>query len=226
MTETPSQRKKVYVALLNQGTTTASLEAKLIEWMVAKKDKYECRLFLPASRPISTNRNEVARDFLAGDWDYLFFFDDDVLPHKNPFDLLDLELPVVGGVYPGRDLKGLHFHVYKFGEGMPSPIKLLSYPSESREGLQQVDSVATGCMAIHRSVLEKIGPAPFLELMNDNGECMTSDDISFCWRCKENDIPVYAHWDHICSHFKFVDLLHMMDLIVKASQTGVARASV
>lgn len=221
-------RKKVMVNILHEGTVSAGMETKVMEWMLEKKDKYEFSLFFSSHRPISNNRNQIAKKFLEGDWDYLFMLDDDNTPYRNPFDLLEFDKDVIGGVYPGRDDRGIHFHVYKFGPNMDydnKKLEFVNYTPQERGGLKQVDAVATGCMCIRRNVLEKI-KRPFEDLFDDDGVLLTNDDMHFCIKCSKAGYKVFAHWDYVCAHYKNIDLMQVLDLIMRASQTGIPKSTI
>lgn len=221
-------RPKVMVNILNMGNVRAGTETDMLQWMQEYSDRYEFELFLPTARPIPNNRNQVVRKFLAGDWDYLFMLDDDTYPITNPFKMLEHDVPVVAGVYPGRGTLGINFHVYKFGPEYPEKVFFVHYPPEKRVGLQRVDAVATGCMLVKREVLEEMrdgGLAPFEDLFDEEGVLITNDDMAFCMKCDDLGIEVYADWDVVCDHFKTVSLLEMLKFIYMAAETGKAKIS-
>jgi len=148
--------------------------------------------------------------------------DDDNPCYKNIFDLLDLDLPVVGGVYPGKKESGIIFFAFDtvYKDGRP---EFKQMPFEKREGLQKVGAVATGLIVIQRWVLEKMIEKewlPFEETFNEHGVLDYGDDMGFCVKCKKLDIPIHAHFDYIGSHMKEVDLLWVADLIAYAAKTG------
>ena len=218
------KRLKVMVNILHTGTIHAGLESKAIGWMSEYRDKYNFELFLPTARPIPNNRNTIVRDFLAGDWDILFMFDDDVLPMVNPFSMLRHDKDVCGGVYPGRSTKGYNFHVFMLDKKQYPERAFWNFvPPEKREGLQKIDAVATGCVAVKRHVLEKMikkGMAPFEELFDKEGTMLTSDDMAFCLKCMKMKIDVYADWNVMCDHFKETSLLQVIGFILEAARTG------
>lgn len=219
------QRKKVMVNILNIGEIRAGTETDMIKWMGEYSDKYEFELFLPSARPIPNNRNQIVTRFLNGDWDILFMLDDDTYPTTNPFAILDRNVPVVGGVYPGRGSLGINFHAFDFAPNYKEKFFCKYIEPDRRKGLLKVDAVATGCMAIQRWVLEKMRSIDkykpcFEDLFDENGELITNDDMAFCLKCKELGIEVYADWDVICDHFKTVSLLEMMRFIYNAAKTG------
>jgi hypothetical protein len=99
-----------------------------------------------------SNRVKIARGFLGGDADYLWFLDDDTVPPKGALSsLLSLGKPFVGGLYflgkppyspiaYRRAPDGLYAPIYHYGHGALLP----------------VDSIGMGCTLIHRSVFETI----------------------------------------------------------------------
>ena len=218
------------VNILHTGTIHAGLESMVIRWMSEYRDKYEFdSLFLPTARPIPNNRNKICKKFIEGDWDFLFMFDEDNIPIRNPFSMLDHDLDVCGGVYPGRSSKGFNFHVF-FLDKEKYPEKIFfKYAKPGKENLQKVDAVATGCIAIKRHVIEKMykkGWAPFEELFDKYGIMITSDDMAFCLKCMKLKIPVHADWNVLVDHWKETSLLKVIELIKRAAETGRAEISV
>lgn len=217
-------KKRIYVALLNMDWVIAGLESKLYRWMGEKTDKYTF-FFKPRREvPTDSNRNHIVNDMLAGDWDYLFMFDSDTFPLKNPFDLLDFDKDIIGGVYFGWGNNGMRLHVYRQDPKKKEPF-YLQYSIKARAGLKQVDAIGAGCMAIKRGVLEKI-KNPFSYTYHPDGTLYLSDDTAFCRRCTETGFEIWAHWDYVCSHFKTVDLLAVAGMVVNVSKTGVPELAV
>ena len=223
-------RKKIMLNILNLGTIHAGFETMVMQWAREYSDRYEFQLFLPSARPIPNNRNQIAKQFIEGGWDILFMFDEDNLPIVNPFSMLDHDVDVCGGVYPGRFTKGFNFHVFDLDKKKyPKEIFFNFMPSDRREGLQKVDAVATGCIAIKRSVIEKMYKknwAPFEELFDKYGIMITSDDMAFCLKCMKLDIPVYADWNVLVDHMKETSLLKCIELISRAAKSGKAEINV
>jgi hypothetical protein len=221
-------KPKVMVNILHIGTIHAGLETMVVEWMHQCRDKYDFSFFLPTARPIPNNRNKICKQFIEGSWEYLFMFDEDTIPLKNPFSMIEHDLDVCGGVYPGRSSKGFNFHVfdldkekYKNGDIF---FEFIQDPNR-RVGVQKVDAVATGCVCIKRSVIEKMYKnkmAPFEELFDEYGIMITSDDMAFCLKCMKLNIKVHADWDILCDHIKETPLLKCIELISKAAKSGIA----
>ncbi len=91
-------KPKVMINILHTGTIHAGLESLVMGWISEYRDRYEFSLFLPTARPIPNNRNKIAKKFMEGTWDFLFMLDEDTIPIKNPFAMLDHNLDVCGGV--------------------------------------------------------------------------------------------------------------------------------
>jgi len=218
------------VNLLNTGLIHAGLESHLVGWMNEYRDKYQFEFFLPTARPIPNNRNKIAKQFIEGSWDFLCMFDDDTIPLKNPFSILDHNLDVCGGVYPGRSTKGYNFHVFDLDrEKYPKEIFFKFVGGDRRVGVQKVDAVATGCIFIKRGVIEKMyerNLAPFEDMFDENGIMVTSDDMAFCLKCMELGVSVHADWNVVCDHIKETSLLQCIGLIQKAAKTGIAEINV
>ena len=218
------KEKRVYFNLLNQGTISNGLELQLYLWMKEKGDKYSFNFFEPTERPISNNRNTIAKKFLDSDYDILGMLDADMCPLKNPFDLLDFDKDVIGLVYPGWGDNGIRFHVYKFSKNYPKKIEFKQYDPVEREGLKKVDAIGTGGIFIKRRVLEGI-ERPFEDLFDKYGRLVTNDDLAFSHKCHQEGFEIWTHWEYVASHFKTVDLLKVTKLVSNAALTGVPTIS-
>ena len=150
------------------------------------------------SRSVEESRNFVASQFLKSDCDYLLSMDDDVVPLKNPLDLVKLDLDIIGLPVPVVRGKGISYGAYQEKEG-----KYPDYPK--KEGLQEVDAISGGCMLIARRVLENLDK-PFSALYNEQGLWALSEDLNFCKRAKEKGFKIFAHFNYPCQHYSDVEL--------------------
>lgn len=209
-------KKKIFIAILNQGTTASGFETQMWQWMMEYGDKYAYDYF-PSKysyRPISNNRNHIVKDFLQGDCEYLLMIDDDNPPLKNPLDFVKFDKDVIGAIVPGRDLNGIHFHVYRFGKD-PNKITFEQYENKEIKDLTKIDAIGTGCIMVKRKVLEKI-KRPFEDWFDDDGIMITNDDMYFSIKCHKEGFEVWTHGEYMCSHYKTFDLLQMAHLVIKA----------
>lgn len=171
-----------------------------------------------ASGPLlSIARNTCAEALLESGREWLWFVDadtvfgPDVLPRL--MSLADpVKRPVVSAAVPigGRDPKRQHS-----GTGLPElfwaafrhdavgRLKPLSVREPVGE-CERVDAVGTGCVLIHRGVLEAIGPGPFNEL--SEGSAVMGEDLAFCRRADALGIPVHLAGNVRVGHAKVVVL--------------------
>lgn len=75
-----------------------------------------------------------------------------------------------------------------------------AYPVNS---MIRVGATGAACILIHRSVLEKIGSGWFDQLPVGDGT-LEGEDISFCHRCRDLDIPIWIHTGIRTSHLKSI----------------------
>jgi 2-polyprenyl-3-methyl-5-hydroxy-6-metoxy-1,4-benzoquinol methylase len=98
--------------------------------------------------------------------------------------------------------------VYEFlmanGVPMKDAALVIDGPIGDVPALFPCDAVATGCMAIHRSVFETM-PGPWWEY-RDGGN---SEDLVFCDEAKfDYGIPIHVDLTTICGHFHWVPMGH------------------
>lgn len=161
---------------------------------------------------ISRSRNLAATMLLAGEREWLWFVDTDI--GFAPTMLAGLraiadrgQRPVVAAPYlaviDGDDdeLGGfepqIHPAVYEFTG--PEEARSWPLPLPDQE-LIRVGAVGAGMLLIHRDVLAKTQPGPF-DRIGKLGE-----DLSFCRRLADLDIPIHVHTGLRTSHTKTVPL--------------------
>ena len=67
----------------------------------------------------------------------------------------------------------------------------------------KVGATGAACILIHRSVLERIGKEWFNQIPVPDGS-LEGEDISFCHRCMDADIPIWVHTGIRTTHMKTV----------------------
>lgn len=136
-------------------------------------------------------RNQIAEHFLnETKCTHLLYLDSDQIFDPDIVEkLLKWKVPVVGCLYFQRDPEKPIPHMYRWNPDMlsetgdPSMDSILDWT----DGLVKCDVVGTGGMMIARWVLEKI-PSPWFEY----GGLTESEDVTFCRKLAQADIPVYC----------------------------------
>jgi GT2 family glycosyltransferase len=249
----------VYVAILNQGTVRIELANLLIHSLKPRPDLGNLALSFPNTKPIADNRNRIVLDFLTSDrvgkllkyfvqaeattpqevlerfltneWDYLMMIDDDVVPYRDPLELIP--------AMQERQIKilGLPAPIVQYSVCPESPIfwNAMNYePAREPEpwyplnlapdtGFQKVDAVGTGCIIIHRDVL--LHPdlrKPFERGFNAFGVAVRGLDLWFCEKAQAAGFEVWTHTGYPCEHWWEVPLGRLSGLITVPSSDGQA----
>lgn len=161
-------------------------------------------VFQPGNLSVALTRNRIVQTFLATDCETLVMVDDDVVPPPHFLESL-------GRLIPEYAMAGIP-HV------MPNPtdtsrLILTAFMSaddgltaaELDDGANDVDAIATGCVAVSRQALVALGPNPF-RISNDP-DVPVSDDFLFCADLKAAGFRVGAWWDGWpCDHISTVSL--------------------
>lgn len=171
--------------------------------------RYEVRFDAPTHVPYVQNLHRCVSDFLRSTDEFWLSIDTDNPPLKNPLDLVELDLDVVGLPTPV-------WHYAKKGD-RPWYFNALDRvtegyrPHENCEGLQEVDAIGSGCMLISRRVIEKLRwNQPFLRQWLQDGTVGVGGDYSFCEKAKEAGFRIWAHFDYLCDHFNELSLLEVV----------------
>ena len=204
-------RPKVTIAILNQGSISVGLVPQVMAMVTSKQ--YNCITYFPSDRPTSHNRNRIVKDFLASDSEWLVMIDEDTTPHGNILDLLKEDKDVVGVPYfmwrpemLEQNGMALYFNIVNWN------VKKNAYDTVALTGAEtdfiECDGVGSGCIIIHRRVLEKV-KAPFMRMWDEDGLATEGHDFFFCRKVRAKGFKVWAApvAFYRCSHFKTVDLL-------------------
>ena len=162
-------------------------------------------MFQPGNLSVALTRNKIVRRFLDTDREILIMVDSDIVP---PLHTLGVLTPVPDGYgivgiphphqFPGTS--HLVLSAYRLtSQG-------LANMQEFSHGLNDVDAIATGCVAIPRSVLEMLGPDPF-RIAHNPTDTITSDDFLFCADVRAAGLKVGSWFDgQICDHIQLSNL--------------------
>ena len=198
-------RKDVMIAIPTDNLIHHKVVGTLCQILL--KGEHNIATYISAMRGIGEHRNKIVKDFLKTDLEYLVMIDSDNPPPDNLLDLLQEDKDVIALPTPiNMNWNGVtDIYWSAFRDGMP--IK------ETGSGLERVEAVGTGCIIIHRRVLEKI-KHPFTTIRDKEDLRTVGTDVAFCNRCKENDFKIYVAWDYPCRHYKDIDLLTIKDRLL------------
>lgn len=136
-------------------------------------------IYQPGNLSVALTRNRIVKRFLETDCSTLVMVDDDIVPPPHALEKLDALIPEYGAAAIA------HPHPWP---NEPGRIVLSAYDiapdggytaAMLTEGANEVDAVATGCVAISRAAIEATGPAPF-RIAHDPDASIASDDFLFC----------------------------------------------
>jgi len=208
--------KGIYISILNQGEIRVEL-AHLIAHLVAHTP-YNIFYSYPADKPIESNRNKIVQSFLEKkEYEYLLMIDGDIVPPLNILDLAVYQKDIIGATCFAYRQQALVPLVLEKQKGNPNLYTVMKV--EGTEGLIEADAVGTGCIMIHRRVLEnKKLKHPFKNYYDKDGIRNFGLDLSFCKRAKDLGYKVYCHLDFTCSHWTPMDLKMIYKTMVQYSE--------
>ncbi len=200
--------KKILVSIPNTGNVHKLVSLTTNKLLVDKR--YQCNIIYPTHNPYENNLHHIVNDFMKGDYDFWLNIDSDNPPMNNPLDLVTYNLDVIGLPTPvwhfAEEIPGerpVYENVYKY---VPSEDAYREW--DTKDGLQRVDAVGTGCLLMSRRVFEhpEMRKAPFQRTYYEDGTVDKGNDISFCERAKKNGFQIFAHFDYRCMHFNELEL--------------------
>lgn len=210
----PVRKTRILISVPNTGWVHKHVAIVLLR--LIQDRRYDTHIILPTHNPYENNLHHIVRDFLEGDFDFWLSFDSDNPPIQNPLDLVEDNLDIVGFPTPifHNDIKNrkpkdrpVYWSAYKY---VPEKDAYTEWPT--KEGLQKVDAIGTGCFLIARRVFEnpEMQKGAFTRKLNPDGTVHKGNDISFCERARENGFEIYSHFDYPCMHFKEIELSEMV----------------
>jgi len=161
---------------------------------------------------ISSGRNEIVEQFLAGDAEWLLMLDADMTFDRflveQLVEVADAETaPIVGALAFGVNDGELFPTLYSMVEdedGGPQTIRFLDFPDNE---LFQVVGTGAACVLIHRRVFEAVAAKQFSvaypffqegEIRNSR----VSEDMTFMLRAGQLGFPVHVHTGITVGHQK------------------------
>lgn len=197
------QPSKLLVTILNQGYIRPELSD--VQTLLIKDKRVETTVVHVNMRPSENARNASVKKMLDEGYDYLLTIDHDTVPLKNPIDLIELGLDVVGFAVPQWNMSDPKYPIYFVGMDR---VENGYNEHKEKDGLQEVDAVGSGCLLMSRKVLESV-KEPFVRKWED-GFAVTGLDFYFCEKAKELGFKVHCHYGYVADHIKEISLLNVL----------------
>lgn len=209
-------KDKVAIGWCDPGQVDGLFAADIYNLAGSRKDRLGALVRNEGSGLLSRMRNELVRNFLNEcDEPWLLMLDTDLTFPVAAFDELcatahDKDRPVVSGLYFGawrHDLWITPIPVVFHRAPDIQWVPVFDYPKQS---IFEVDAAATGCLLVHRSVLERIrenapenvGPDWCWFLDGPVGGRWVSEDLMFSERVKAAGFPIWCNSRVLLQHRK------------------------
>jgi hypothetical protein len=208
---------KVSIGSCDPGTVNGAFAYRLIQLAQARSARLGPFVRVKGSGLLSKQRNRVVKQFLDGTKsDWLLLIDSDEQLSLEAFDKLletahDKERPVVAGlVFAGFGIEGAPYPKPVPAIFQDAPEGFLPLYKYDKNSVFEIDAAGTGCLLIHRSVLEKMretadknqGPdwCWFWDGPVDGN--WIGEDLLFCRRIRALGFPIYVNTGAILPHQK------------------------
>jgi hypothetical protein len=208
---------KVSIGSCDPGTVNGAFAYRLIQLAQARSARLGPFVRVKGSGLLSKQRNRVVKQFLDGTKsDWLLLIDSDEQLSLEAFDKLletahDKERPVVAGlVFAGFGIEGAPYPKPVPAIFQDAPEGFLPLYKYDKDSVFEIDAAGTGCLLIHRSVLEKMRETADANQGTDwcwfwdgpvNGNWI-GEDLLFCRRIRALGFPIYVNTGAILPHQK------------------------
>lgn len=145
------------------------------------------------------NRNLLRQKALDGGYEYFLNIDQDVVPPRDVIErMLNHNKDVITGLYFNPWERGgekrLLATIWICSRNDPKKLVPVKQDIVAGNNLIRIDSCGSGCLIIHRNVLEKI------RFRYDLSEGEGVDDFFFCRDAKKEGFDIYADTSIKCKH--------------------------
>jgi hypothetical protein len=208
---------KVSIGSCDPGTVNGAFAYRLIQLAQARSSRLGPFVRVKGSGLLSKQRNRVVKQFLDGTKsDWLLLIDSDEQLTLEAFDKLletahDKERPVVAGlVFAGFGIEGAPYPKPVPAIFQDAPEGFLPLYKYDKNSVFEIDAAGTGCLLIHRSVLEKMRETADKNQGTDwcwfwdgpvDGNWI-GEDLLFCRRIRALGFPIYVNTGAILPHQK------------------------
>jgi hypothetical protein len=210
---------RVVIGYVHGGTVRAEFCASLISIAMEGRTPLDAVLTLESGPNISTARNKMAADFLAGQSaPWLFMCDTDMVLPADTVDRLiaaadPAERPVVGGLCFSLDGGEKLSTMYELTEPETGRIAFARYKAWPEDACMRVGATGAACLLLHRTALETVresagdAAAPWFRETPVGPMSLMGEDLTFCLRCAAAGIPVHVHTGVKVGHMKTTMLI-------------------
>jgi len=229
MSEDNDSKRNIVLAIPNRSSSSqmnaqlANFIHKVGEDEMPETGNYNLKVNFSYLQPVDANRNKMVKNFLEDEEnEWLLMIDDDVVPPGDILEMIDLGEKVVSATVTIKKDGVPHPVIVKQrDDGKYRRITMQEYSEEiTDKGLVEVDGVGTGCLLIHRSVLEEMSPPWFKFLYNEDGTLKLGEDFYFGQRLRELGQPMYVSSDFVCSHYRKTDLTEFAQIVAEAENVS------
>ena len=188
------EKKRVLICIPSLGI----MDAKFVQSMLALDTEwYDITYKFTIRMLIDRARNKLFQEALLGEYDYMFFIDDDTIFRDTDTlnKMVQLDKPIVTGLYFNRS-STLHEPVVSLYAGDSVTGQPLAGKDDDwfENGMPKepfkVDYTGGGCLLIRKDAIDKVAElttTPFDEMRTMFGE-----DYSFCERCRQLGIEIWC----------------------------------
>lgn len=211
-TDTPYRdpNTKLMIAVPTMGDITTDLVGRLLLWQGEFKNRIT--FYMPTNfTPVDAARNDIVREFLAGDYTHLWQIDADTIPPTWALrSLLSADVDIITGATPAmrRNTEGEWSPALMTMKKVERDGKVV-HLSYRGHGIESIERTGGSCLMLKRHVVEDMlarGPL-FVTLMEpDYLKKKVGEDIYFSDRAIAEGYKIYANYNVICRHAKTVQL--------------------
>lgn len=225
------KRPSVFIGVPNLGVVRVDLSERLREWYHSRK--YAITIAEATGyRPIELAVNNLLKQFLASNCEYLLLINSD---ENLPIDGLDRLLAHDKDVVAPLGLRWDNVHgplpcvgVKAGGGGSPAGFEGITMgkpiyvqPTTGYKGLRRADRVGNSGMLLKRKVVEALPLGSFrLHMTDDRTRLISSEDFAWCDAIREAGFEIWVDCDMILSHVREVDLRTVTKLLLDARGRG------
>ncbi len=148
---------------------------------------------------LAYNRNMLRQKVLDEGYEYFLNIDQDVVPPKDVIErILSHNKNVITGIYfnpwERNGEKRLLATIWVCARNNPKKLVPVEQGIVAGNNLIKIDSCGSGCLMVHRSVLERI------KFRYNLSEGEGVDDVFFCQDAKKEGFDIYADTSIKCKH--------------------------